>query len=26
LKLLLATMPPWPGPKEAVPVHGRWDR
>ena len=23
LKLLLATMPPWPGPKEAVPVHGR---
>lgn len=24
LKLLLATMPPWPGPKEAVPVDGRW--
>ncbi len=24
LKLLLATMPPWPGPQEAVPTEGKW--
>jgi mannose-6-phosphate isomerase-like protein (cupin superfamily) len=24
LKLLLATMPPWPGPEEAVSVNGKW--
>lgn len=24
LKLLLATMPPWPGPQEAVSVQGKW--
>lgn len=25
LEILIATMPPWPGPQEAVKVKGRWD-
>jgi mannose-6-phosphate isomerase-like protein (cupin superfamily) len=24
LRMLIATMPPWPGPQEAVPVSGHW--
>jgi mannose-6-phosphate isomerase-like protein (cupin superfamily) len=24
LRFIIATMPPWPGPDEAVPVEGRW--